>query len=166
MITEAWILMEKTALDAMWAQAHPVDPDTPIPSSARLLRQAIRGFWKDVQDSGKTYECFNVVATHQECADFNAANDVLAIYMWDQVERLDDLGLTTESGTIEFPTDPQGVFDVMRDHVTYDEDGNPTGSTPPSFDNPNWGHVFVNSSPGVQRIFAGEYTTEFTGEFL
>ena len=45
-------------------------------------------------------------------------------------------------GTVDFDTEYAGqhndILATEPDHVTYDENGNPTGSTPATFENPNW----------------------------
>jgi len=149
MILEAWILMDKTLLDSLWAVAKGDDP----PASLALLTNGVRDYWKD---SG-TDEVVNVIGTEEAINDFQTehAAGIAAIYAWIQGPGLDNLDV--------YPTVPQGVLDLMLDFITYDGDGNPIGSTPPTFDTPNWGHVFLGQS---ERIFAGEFTDEFTQEFF
>ena len=141
---ESWILIDKTALDAMWpnrAEDYPT------------LSQAIRGFWKD---SG-SYEVVNVIddGTLDQFMIDHAA-DIGGRYDWVQGPGVDAL----DTG---YPTVPAEVLALMKDHVTYDIDGNPTGSTPATIENPNWGHVFLGQS---ERIFAGGFSNGFTGDFL
>jgi hypothetical protein len=119
------------------------------------LNQGIRGFWKD---SG-AYEVVNVLATADDLDQFmtDHAADVLIRYDWVQGPGFD--AQETNGQTV-----PQGVLDVMRDHVTYDEDGNVISTTPPDFDTPNWGHVFLGQST---RIFAGDFLpADFNEDFL
>jgi hypothetical protein len=165
---DTWILMEKTALQIVWDAAHPADEDASIPDNAKLLVQGIRGYWKDITSGPDTYEVVNVMAMLDEIEQFEADHtaDILDIFTWEQVTRLDALEETDRQGVERwYPTDPTVVLSVMNDHITYDQDGNPTGSTPPDFNNPNWGHVFVNSSPSSERIFAGAFTTGFSRGF-
>ena len=146
---DTWILMDKTLLDSLWATAKGEAP----PEALRLLTNGVRGFWKD---SG-TNEVVNVLGTKEEIDAFNATYgaDISAIYAWEQGPGFDNL--------TAYETDPQGVLDLMRDHTLYDASGNPIGTTPATFENPNWGHVFLGQS---ERIFAGEYSNEFSEEFL
>jgi hypothetical protein len=160
MSIEVWILMEQAALDTAWDEAHPTD-DSDIPADVQLLNQGVRGFWKDLPDSGSDYEVVNVVSDDiQPILDFEAANaaDIFAIYGWTQGNGLDNDG--TEGG---FETIPQGVLDVMKDHVVYDENGDVVSTTPATFDNPNWGHVFLGQT---ERDFAGQFSLEFSREFF
>lgn len=150
---DVWILMEESALNLLWAQAHPVNKLTPIPASALLLsRGAVRGFWNTILDSGNTYEVVNVVRS--DVAEIDSfvqlhAADIFATYGWTQGNGLDNDG--TNAG--DYETVPQGVLDVMRDH---------TGSVAPTFESPNWGHVFVGQK---ERIFAGQFSLNFSEAF-
>ncbi len=137
---DAWILMNKTLLNSLWDIAKGGSP----PPDLRLLTDGVRGFWKD---SG-TNEVVNVLGTQEEIDAFNATYgaDIAVIYAWDQGPGFDNL--------VAYQTDPQGVLDLMKDH--------PNGD-PATFENPNWGHVFLGQA---ERIFAGEFSDEFTQEFL
>ena len=132
--------MDKAALDAAMTS----DP---------MLNQAIRGFWKD---SG-TDEVVNVLLSESDLATFQTthAADIAAIYGWVQGTGMDNLDT--------FETVPQGVLDLMNNHDVYDINGDLVSSTPPTFNTPNWGHVFLGQK---ERIFAGEFSNEFAGEFL
>lgn len=149
---ESWILIDQTALNTMWSQAHPTD-DTPIPDNVRLLTQAVRGFWKD---SGQ-YEVVNVIddGTLDQFMLDHAA-DIGGRYDWVQGNGLDAL----DTG---YPTVPNEVLALMKDHVEYDENGDVVSTTPATLENPNFGHVFLGQKP---RIFAGAFTNGFSGEFL
>jgi hypothetical protein len=145
---EVWVLMGKAALQVAWDIAHSgaSNPDVAI------LNQGIRGFWKDFQDSGNTYEVVNVVEDDiQPILDFQTAfsSDIFGIYGWTQGNGLDNDG--TEGG---FITAPQVVLDVMKDH--------PNGD-PPTFENPSWGHVFLGQA---ERDFSGEFSLQFSKEFF
>lgn len=158
---DAWIVIRKTLLETLWQQSHPeLDsagfPLTPIPDNALMLASgAVRGFWKDITDSAIVYETVNVIKSADDIEEFNTthAADILAIYGWSQGSGLDND--IPENG---YPTVPQGVLDVMKDHIIEDEP-----PIPPTFDNPNWGHVFVGQK---QRVFAGEFSLEFSEEFF
>jgi hypothetical protein len=124
-----------------------------------LLRKgAVRGFWKDYVDSGTTYEVVNVV--RQNTADIEAFRqahvaDIFAIEGWTQSNGFDNLyAQDSESNVIGYPTVPQHLLDVMKDHPN---------AVPATFDNPNFGHSFSGQK---ERIFAGEFSNEFTGDFL
>jgi len=134
---DSWILMDKAALNTLWSNR-----------VGTLFQQAIRGYWKD---SG-SYEVVNVLASEAELDQFmtDHAADVLIRYDWIQGPGYD--AQETSGQTV-----PQGVLDVMKDHIEYDEDGNVISTTPPDFDTPNWGHVFLGQST---RIFAGDFSTD------
>ena len=145
---ESWILIDQTALNTMWSQAHPTD-ETPIPADVRILNQAVRGFWKD---SG-SYEVVNVIddgTLDQFMIDHAAV--ISARYDWIQGPGVDAL----DTG---HPTVPNEVLTLMKDHVTYDENGDVVSTTPATESNPNWGHVFLGQS---ERIFAGAFTNGFS----
>ena len=148
---ETWLLIDKTALDTMWADSHPTD-ETPIPDNVKLLNQAIRGFWKD---SG-TDEVVNVIDNgllEQFMIDHAAV--ISARYDWVQGPGVDAL----DTG---YPTIPNEVLALMKDHVTYDEDRNVISTTPATIENPNWGHRFLGQA---DRIFAGAFTNGFNEGF-
>jgi len=148
---ESWILIDKTALDVMWAASHPTD-DSPIPDNVKLLTQAIRGFWKD---SG-SYEVVNVIndGTIDQFMVDHAA-DIGGRYDWIQ-------GTGNDALDTGYETIPAEVLALMKDHKTYDELGNETSSTPPTLTTPNWGHVFLGQK---ERIFAGGFTNGFSKGF-
>ena len=145
-----WMLIDKTLLDSLW-------PDR----NGTALDQGMRGFWKDVG----IYEVVNVIdegKLDQFITD-NAA-DIFATYGWTQGNGLDN-SIPADG----YPTDPQGVLNVMKDHVIYDEDGNVVSITPATFDNANWGQRFAGQGvPGTDQaqVFAGEYSLEFSEEFF
>lgn len=149
---DSWILMDKVALDIAWDLAHPTD-GSPIPDNVKILNQGVRGFWKDIGSD----ECVNTLATQAELDQFQIdhAADVNIIYGWVQGPGYDNLDA--------FETVPQGVLDLMKDHIEYDSGGNTIGSTPAAFANPNWAHLFLGQS---ERIFAGAVTNGFNGGFL
>ena len=156
-MNDVWILIEKTLLDSLWASAQV----KPVPDNAKLLSHAaVRGFWKD-KVSGDTYEVVNVLrdgrAEIDEFIAFHSA-DILAVYGWTQ-----GTGVDNDSDVDGYPTIPQGVLDVMKDHVTYDVNGDVVSTTPATFENPNWGHVFLGQK---ERVFAGEFSLEFSREFF
>ena len=82
-------------------------------------------------------------------------SDVPHVFSWTQGDGLDSLEANQ--------TLPDEVLAVMRDHVTYDENGDVVSTTPATFENPNWGHVFFGQQ---ERIFAGEYSDDFAQEYF
>ena len=107
-----------------------------------FLNQGIRGYWKEVNG----YEVCNVLCNKSDLDAFVAAHaaDISVVYGWSQGDGLD---------SFDAPTVPQGVLDVMQDH--------PDGS-PAIFENPNFGHMFLGQK---DRIFAGEFSTDFNEDF-
>ena len=153
MILEAWIVIDQTALNALWTVAKGDNP----PASLKLLTNGVRGFWNDIAPD----EVVNVIGTEQEIADFEAlvGADLKSIDPWYQGEGFD------YSENINWFTDPSRILSLMPDFIVYDADGDIIGTTPPTFSNPNWTHVFLGQPPDL-KIFAGQYSTEFTTEFL
>lgn len=153
MILEAWIVMDQAALNVLWAQAHTDNP----PEDLKLLTNGIRGFWNDISPD----EVVNVIGTEQELADFEtlAGADLKSIDAWYQGQGFD------YNLNINWLTDPNRILSLMPDFIQYDIDGNVIGTTPPTFDIPNWSHVFLGQQPDL-KIYAGQYSTEFTTEFL
>jgi len=152
MSKDTWIICTPSTWDAI----APLEGETP-PVWAYTYDNAVTGFWK----SSGSREVYNVIGGTEaiqaliDALEAHTAGSVAASYSWEQGPATDSLDF--------WPTDPTEVLALMKDHVTYDQDGNPTGSTPPTIENPNWAHVFLGQSP---RIFAGEFSNEFTGEFL
>ena len=116
---------------------------------------AVTGYWKD---SGP-YRVYNVWGTQEDIqAILDALTDVEHVFAWGQdKDRFDSLDL--------WPTDPDVIVSVMKDHVTYDEDGNIVSSVPATKDNPNWGHCFQTENL-KQRLIAGQHSAAFSGAFL
>lgn len=112
---------------------------------------SITGHWKSFGE----YEVYNVVGTQAQVQEIlDALTDVAHVYAWGQGDGLDNLN--------EWPTDPTNILAVMKDHVTYDENGNVTSTTPATTDSPQWGHIFLGQQ---ERIFAGEFGADFSGDF-
>jgi len=149
---DTWIY----AKPAAWEAINPgVDQPWPHENLSRYnYNTAITGMW-DSYPGG--YEVYNVLITPQ---DLEALKVLLGANMahsfcWIQGTGMDSLD---EGGQ----TIPAEVLAVMPDHITYDEDGNPTDTTPATYDNPNWRHVFVDQK---QRIFAGQFSNQFSRQF-
>jgi len=150
-LKDAWLYAKPAAWDAL-------DPgpeeDWPHAGFSRYTySQARTGFWKSYQTD---YEVYNLLCTEAEFDAIVAAlgPDNAQKFTWDQGSGLDSpVGQTI----------PAEVLAVMPDHIIYDVDGNPTGSTAATYSNPNWRHVFVDQQP---RIFAGEFSYEFSEEFF
>lgn len=116
------------------------------------ISQAITGFWNDLG----IYRVYNLLATKEELDQIAAelGVDLYAIYGWVQGSGYDNIGA--------YETLPADVLAVMKDNITFDVNGNPTGTTPATYNNPNWGHVFFGQS---ERIFAGSFNNGFGGGF-
>ena len=141
---DAWLYCKPLEWDALATQEAPF---------SFTHSSAITGYWNPYPGG---FEVYNVVGSQ---ADIQAIIDALPtppaqVYAWGQGEGFDSLD--------QWPTDPTEILAVMKDHITYDGDGNPTGSTPATLAAPNWGHVFFGQS---QRVFAGLFTNDFNGDF-
>ena len=111
------------------------------------------GYWKDFG----IYQVYNVIGTKEQIQQILAElTDVARVYAWTQGSGMDDLD--------DWPTDPTDLLAVMKDHVTYDENGDPT-YTPATLENPNWQHVFQGQQ-WTDRVFAGEFSNDFSGDFF
>ena len=143
MILEAWIVMDQAALNILWAQAHTDNP----PENLVLLTNGIRGFWNGITPD----EVVNIIGTEQEIADFETlvGADLKSIDAWYQGEGFD------YNINPSWLTDPARILSLMPN----------VGGVPPTFSNPNWSHVFLGQPPDL-KIYAGQYSTEFTTEFL
>lgn len=150
MIVEAWMAIDQATLDTLWAQAKSENP----PPELKLLTNGVRGFWNDITPD----EVVNVIGTEQEINDFIVllGADFKSLDAWVQGQGVDYI---TEAG--EFTTDPDRVLSFMPDIPV----GDPPVFIPPTFDNPNWAHVFLGQPPDL-KIFAGSFTIDFTQEFL
>ena len=139
MILEAWVVMDQAVLNALWAAAHADNP----PANLKLLTNGVRGFWNDVTPD----EVVNVIGTEQEFADFETlvGADLKSIDAWYQGKGFD------YNINPSWLTDPARILSLMP--------------PPASFANPNWTHVFLGQQPDL-KIYAGQYSTEFTTEFL
>jgi hypothetical protein len=116
-------------------------------------QNAITGFWKDFNTN---YRVYNIITSEEDLAAFQAVLGANAarIFCWIQGDGSDSLDVNQ--------TIPADVLAVMRDHVEYDEDGQVVSTTPASYDNPNWGHVFFGQAT---RIFAGAFSSGFSRGF-
>lgn len=59
--------------------------------------------------------------------------------------------------------DPATVLSWQKDIIEYDEDQNPIGSTPPTYENPNWGHAFAGVAT---KVFGGIHDDTFDETFF
>ena len=132
MILDTMIGIKATAIDAIWALAHPTG-DSAIPEEVRFLNQAIRGSWKTLFG----HEIINVLATQAEIDAFVAAytSDVGGVYTWEQ--GLQFLSLDNFKG------DVNKVVDFMERHIDRDAEGNGTGTHAATASDPNWAHGFA-----------------------
>lgn len=117
-------------------------------------RQAITGFWKSWDT---IYEVYNTLGSADSIQALvtELGLGVARVYAWEQGPGLDSLD--------NFQTIPADVLAVMKDHVIYDEDGGIVSTTPPTYENPKWGHLFLGQH---ERIFAGAVSTGFSRGFL
>lgn len=72
-----------------------------------------------------------------------------------------------DDGTVDFATEYTGQQDdillIHKDHITYDVNGNPTGSAPATFENPNWANR--NCCRDTNDRFARSVDRSFDGSF-
>jgi len=120
----------------------------------RAVRGARTGFW-DTFAGG--YQVYNAHGPREALDEIDAALADSFKYIWDSRTGVDAWNL---DGT--FNTVPADILAVMKDIITYDQNGNPTGSTPATFAAPNFAHRFAGQE---DRIFAGEFSDEFSEEF-
>ena len=153
MIIEAWIAMDQAALNVLWEQAH----SETAPEDLKLLTNGIRGYWNDITPN----EVVNVIGSVEDLEDFESliGADLKSIDPWYQ-------GMGVDYNLhIPWLTEPVRILSFMPPFIEYDEDGNVISTTPATFENPNWAHTFAGQPPDL-KIFAGEFTDEFTEEFL
>jgi len=137
-LLDCWIVIDGAAWDAI--------ADQVPPGSRYCYSQAITGFWQQ--------PVYNVLGTQDEIQPLLDLLGNPTCYAWMQGDGLDSLD--------QRPTNPSGVLALMKDHVTYDANGNVTGTTPASIDSPNWGHVFLGQAG---RVFAGAFSSGFSEGF-
>jgi hypothetical protein len=148
MILDAWIYCLPAEWDALGTEEAPF-------SYAWL--QGVTGYWL----SSGLYEVYNVQAEEADItAIVSALSDVEHVFAWDNAGSVSGTGYDNYDA---YPTDPAPILAVMKPHITYDENGDEISSTPATFENPNWGHVFFGQGT---RIFAGEFSDEFGTEYL
>lgn len=147
-----------SALDC-WIYAKPTEWNALITGTGEDVvpfsythNSAVTGYWNTFTGG---YEVYNVTGTEAQVqAILDALTDVANAYAWGQGDGFDSLEA--------WPTDPANILAVMKDHITYNEDGTVATTTPASLTNPNWGHVFFGQST---RIFAGAFSKAFSGAF-
>jgi hypothetical protein len=113
--------------------------------------QAITGYWLAAAGGREVYNVQGpidqvnaIVAALPSTADTD-------VYAWDYAAS----GPTGyDSYDTAYPTDPAPILAVMKPHQNGD---------PATFSNPNWGHSFLGQG---ERIFAGNYSDDFSSEFL
>lgn len=141
--------MAQTDLDTLWTQAKGDNP----PADLGVLTNGVRGYWRNILPD----EVANVIGAEAEMDAFLAAHGALvkSVDSWVQGQGVDYI---TPGG--EFTTDPDRILSLMPDIIVADG-----GTIPPTFENPNWAHVFLGQPPDL-KIFAGSFTIDFTTEFL
>lgn len=145
MIIEAWMAIDQTALNTLWIQAKGDNP----PDSLAPLTNGVRGFWNDIAPD----EVVNVIGTEEQIVELQSVigADLKSTDAWVQGPGVDAFTLAGN-----FTTDPSRVLSFMPDF------GDPPQS--PTFENPNWAHVFLGQPPDL-KIFAGNFTDQFTENF-
>lgn len=112
----------------------------------RAVRGARTGFW-DTFTGG--YQVYNAHGSREALDEIDAALVDSFKYIWDSRTGVDAWNL---DGT--FNTVPADILAVMKDFITYDVNGVPTGTTPATYAIPNFGHKFAGQE---DRIFAGQH---------
>lgn len=147
----------------VWIYAKPAEWDSlgtdAVPFS-HAHANAVTGYWKTFTGG---YEVYNVLGTLEDVQDIlDALTDVAHVYSWTQGDGFDSLD--------QWPTDPVNVLAVMKDHVVYaidSVDGMAVSSVvetvPATLENPNWGCMYFGQE---ERIFAGNFSSDFNGDFL
>jgi len=142
-LVDVWIFAKPAEWDALYTITPGPDGDVSIPFSYTHAN-AVTGYWKTFPGG---YEVYNVIGEPAEVQELlDELTDVAHVYSWLQGEAVDNLEA--------WPTDPTNVLAVMQDHE---------GGAPATLENPNWGHWFLGQTG---RIFAGEFSTDFSGEYL
>lgn len=154
----AYLQVNNTAWDAFLTVSDEALQETD-PEVARLRRngQLVTGegasYWKELAG----FINVNMIGSEAQLdavKDYFAPAEVNMYFKW---------GF---DGKVNFPTEYTGQYDdiltLMKDRITYDEDGNPTGSTPASFEVPNWANGWAGQK---QNRFARNHSREFSGEF-
>jgi hypothetical protein len=136
----------------IWIYALPVEWDalgTPEFPFNYTWGQARTGYWLTAVGG---FEVYNVQGPIAEVDAIVAALPSTAdVYAWDYAAS----GPTGfDSYDTAYPTDPAPILAVMKQH--------PNGD-PATFENPNWGHSFLGQG---ERIFAGNYSDDFSTEYL
>lgn len=147
-LKDVWIY----ALPAEWEALGADDGEGGVTPFSYAWSQAVTGYWL----SSGPYEVYNVQATLDQVDEIvNNLSDVEYVFAW-------DYGNIGYDSLDAYPTDPAPILAVMKPHITYDENGDVIDTTPATFENPNWGHVFAGQG---QRIFAGDFSDEFSAEY-
>lgn len=131
----AWVTFLETDEETLKAQNADV---------AKLRRngQLVTGFWNGTAN----FIVVNCIGEESELDSFYnyfPPTDTLGYWKW---------GF---NGKVDFATEYSGQHDdilfLHKDHIEYDQDGNPISSTPATFDNPNWANDYAGSD---QNYFA------------
>lgn len=147
---DVWIL----AIPAEWEALTPDNgnPDFPGEPFSYAWSIAKTGRWK----SSGAFEVYNTLGSEEDIQEIvDALPSTDTVYAWEQGPGLDSLDA--------WPTDPAPVLALMNDLPVYDEQAEVVGTVPATYEAPNWGHAFFGQST---RIFAGEFSDEFSEEFL
>lgn len=130
---------------------NPPIPEDPLSDAARYVYNTnVTGFWKDFG----AYRVYNIIGMQAQIEEIlSNLTDVHAVYGWVQENGADDF---------DYEPLPADVLSIMKDHIIYDGNGSIVSQTPPSYSNPNWGHVFYGQE---ERIFAGGFSKGFNEGF-
>jgi len=148
MTRDTWIYCLPAAWDAL-APATEDDPVLPAWAAAKT------GYWNNFQT---IYQVYNTNATDEDkqalvdALEAAVPASVARVFSWGNMTGFDDL---EQNQTI-----PDDVIAVMKDHKTYDEQGNETSSTPATADNPNFGHGWAGQRPRIIAGFFNEFFSE------
>ena len=113
--------------------------------------QLVDGYWNGTVGF-TVVNCIGLESELDSFYNYFPPSDTLGYWKW---------GL---DGKVDFATEYAGQHDdilfLHKDHVEYDENGNPISSTPASFSNPNWANDYAGSkrnkfARGFSRGFAG-----------
>lgn len=153
MILECWIYATPSA----WAAIEPQDGQSKQAWHYAYTNKA-KWDWKMYQSVYKVYSVTagkGVIDELLQALETAEPGSVAAVDSWFQGPGVGNYKQD------EFPADPTRILSVMQDHVTYDQDGNPTGTEPATLDNPNWGCKFYGQG---RKYFARQHDGDHDGD--
>lgn len=151
MLLDAWIYALPAEWDALYHDTEDVVGDILTLDARAVYAGAVTGFWKDYG----LYRVYNVLAEQDVIEEIvSNLSDVHAVYAWTQGDGGDSLDV--------YQTLPADLLAVMKNIIVYDKTGTVISDDPPSYTNPNWGHIFFGQK---ERVFAGAFSDGFNGGF-